>query len=101
AAATGRGNLLGEHTDDNDGFVLPFALPERTVVAGSLVDSPQWTVWSETTGEGAAFTADQVVPGTMTGWVSYVAGVVWALRAAGVDVPPAQLTIASDVPIGA
>ena len=43
-AAPGRVNLIGEHTDYNDGFVLPFALPQRTVVEASLVDSPRWTV---------------------------------------------------------
>ena len=40
AFAPGRVNLIGEHTDYNDGFVLPFALPQRTVVAASRVDTP-------------------------------------------------------------
>jgi len=103
-AAPGRVNLIGEHTDYNAGFVLPFALPHRTVVAASTVstaDSPEWTVWSEHTGEQVSFTAAELRPGAVRGWASYVAGVVWALRRAGYDVPGARLAIASDVPMGA
>jgi galactokinase len=85
-AAPGRVNLIGEHTDYNDGFVLPFALPHRTAVAASRVDGAQWTVHSESTGETVSF---------------YVASVVWTLKESGVDVPFARLAITSDVPSGA
>jgi galactokinase len=101
-AAPGRVNLIGEHTDYNDGFVLPFALPHRTVVAASAADDGQWTVWSEHSGETITFGSDDIAgPGRVTGWGAYVAGVAWALRDAGFDVPPARLAIASDVPVGA
>ena len=100
-AAPGRVNLIGEHTDYNDGFVLPFALPLRTAVASSLLDSPEWMVCSESTGNPVTFTADDLVPHRIPGWAGYVAGVVWALREAGVDVPAARLAITSDVPLGA
>jgi len=100
-AAPGRVNLIGEHTDYNAGFVLPFALPHRTAVAASLVDSPSWTVWSEQTGDRISFGPDELTPGRLTGWVSYVAGVVWALRSAGYQVPGARLAVASDIPFGA
>ncbi|MGC4852107.1 galactokinase [Micromonospora sp. DT4] len=100
-AAPGRVNLIGEHTDYNDGFVLPFALPMRTVVAADRRDDERWTVWSELSGETISFDADDVAePGRVTGWGAYVAGVVWALRDAGHAVPGARLAIASDVPLG-
>jgi galactokinase len=99
-AAPGRVNLIGEHTDYNDGFVLPFALPQRTVVAAAP-GAGGWSVWSEHYGERVDFSADELVPGGVKGWAAYAAGVVWALREAGFAVPPARLAIASDVPLGA
>ncbi|MEV0560379.1 galactokinase [Dactylosporangium sp. NPDC050588] len=93
----GRVNLIGEHTDYNDGFVLPFALPHATAVSGSLLPEQRWEVTSEQTGETVTFDLQHKVEG----WASYVAAVVWALREAGVDVPGARLSVASDVPFGA
>jgi galactokinase len=100
-AAPGRVNLIGEHTDYNDGFVLPFALPQRTVVAAAPADGPGWTVWTEQYGERVDFDPADLRPGGVTGWAAYVAGVVWVLREAGYAVPPARLALATDVPLGA
>jgi galactokinase len=100
-SAPGRVNLIGEHTDYNDGYVLPFALRHRTTVEIARSADPQWTVWSEASGETVTFGPDELVPGRVTGWVAYVAGVVWALRSSGVDVAPADLAVTSDVPLGA
>ena len=96
-AAPGRVNLIGEHTDYNDGFVLPFALPHLMAVAASRVDRPEWTVHSENTGETVAFD----LGGKVTGWAAYIAAVVWELREDSYDVPGAHLSITSDVPVGA
>ena len=98
-AAPGRVNLIGEHTDYNDGFVLPFALPERVVAAASRASSG-WRVCSDLQDGSVSFDSPGE-PGTVTGWAAYVAGIVWALAEAGHDVPPADLAITSDVPLGA
>ncbi|WP_230208150.1 galactokinase [Microlunatus sp. Gsoil 973] len=101
-AAPGRVNLIGEHTDYNDGFVMPFALAEQTLVAATPVDDDRWTVHSTTIGDGETvqFGPQDLVPG-MAGWQAYVAGIVWALRAAGHRVGGAELMISSTVPVGA
>ena len=99
-SAPGRVNIIGEHTDYNDGYVLPFALPQRVTLAAAGRGDDRWTVHSLTTGESSEFTADDLHPG-MSGWQTYLAGVVWALREAGYRAGGADLVLTSDVPIGA
>ncbi len=98
-AAPGRLNLIGEHTDYNDGFVLPFALPERVVAAAAAWSGPGWQVCTDFAEGAVSF--DDPQPGSVEDWAGYVAGVVWALRDRGFDVPPARIALASDVPVGA
>ncbi len=99
-AAPGRVNLIGEHTDYQDGFVMPFALAQRALMAGARRPDDVWRMVTLQGGLLAEVTPAQLVPG-MSGWAAYVAGVVWALREAGHDVGGADLVLSSDVPLGA
>jgi galactokinase len=98
-AAPGRINLIGEHTDYNLGFALPIALPQRTVVTFWPERTDALTVYSERAHEWLRFSLG-TVPGQVTGWPAYVAGVVWALRQAGHPVPGGAMSISSDVEVG-
>ncbi len=98
-AAPGRINLIGEHTDYNLGFALPIALPQRTVVTFTPDGTDAITVRSSRAREALRFPLG-IVPGQVTGWPAYVAGVVWALRQAGHPVPGGVMSITSDVEMG-
>ncbi len=98
--APGRVNLIGEHTDYNDGYVLPIALAQRTVVAADVRPTGDWLVTSVELRETHLVTPDELTPGKH-GWVGYIVGVVWALRQHGYEVGGASITLSSNVPLGA
>jgi galactokinase len=99
-AAPGRVNLIGEHTDYNDGYVMPFALTQRVLIAAAPRQDGFWSVTSLNNHSTETFQAADLQPG-MTGWQAYVAGVVWALKEAGHRIGGADLVLSSDVPVGA
>ena len=99
-AAPGRVNLIGEHTDYNDGYVMPFALAQRVLIAAAPRGDGTWRVTSLNNDSTETFRPADLQPG-MTGWQAYVAGVVWALDEAGHRVGGADLVLTSDVPEGA
>ena len=100
--APGRANLMGEHTDYNDGYVLPFALGQAVTAAAARRAERQLTLCSRQEPAAAVQIAlDGLAPGQVTGWAAYPAGVAWALEAAGHPVPGACIAIDSDLPAGA
>ncbi|PRX91855.1 galactokinase [Allonocardiopsis opalescens] len=98
----GRVNVIGEHTDYNDGLVLPIALPQGITAAVSRTGDRSVQVVSHGRTESAAarFGLADLAPGSVTGWAAYVAGVFWALREAGHEVGGARISLTSDLPIG-
>ena len=100
--APGRVNLIGEHTDYNDGYVLPLALPLEIRVAAASRDDRMLRLASLQADDGVVETSlDGLVPGAVTGWAAYVAGTAWALAADGVAVPGADLLVDGEMPRGA
>ncbi|MEU3784497.1 galactokinase [Streptomyces sp900129855] len=101
-AAPGRVNLIGEHTDYNDGFVMPFALPHIAVAAVSRREDGLLRLHSADLDTGVAeLRLDELTPESDDAWTAYPAGVVWALREAGHPVTGADIHLSSTVPSGA
>ncbi|MEU6402957.1 galactokinase [Streptomyces sp. NPDC046985] len=101
-AAPGRVNLIGEHTDYNDGFVMPFALPHVTVAAVSRREDGVLRLHSQDVPGGPVeLRVEDLAPGSDRTWTAYPAGVVWALREAGHALAGADVHLASTVPSGA
>ncbi len=100
--APGRVNLIGEHTDYNDGFVLPAALDLATVAAIAPRSDRTLNIHSLMMGETVSFDLDEAEPKARKHWSDYVRGVAWVLEGAGGHrLTGADLMIDSTVPLGA
>lgn len=103
-SAPGRVNLIGEHTDYNLGFVLPFAINRRTVAAVGARDDRVIRVGSTFADEVVEISLDELAPEVLSGWSAYPLGVAWALGQFGADlaaVPGVDILLDSNVPVGA
>jgi galactokinase len=95
-------NLIGEHTDHQDGFVLPMAVDLATWIASVPREDRRVELTSLAISETRAFDLDDVSPERRSGgWIDYAAGVAWSLREAGMPLRGARGVIESDVPLGA
>lgn len=95
--APGRVNLLGEHTDYNDGYVLPIAIPQRTRVAIRRSASARCTLYAANFDRAVTFDLAKPPPDTFS---KYVYGCLVEARAEGFDVPPLDIHLSSSVPMG-
>lgn len=103
-SAPGRVNLIGEHTDYNLGFVLPFAINRRTVAAVGAREDRILRVGSTFADELVEVSLDELTADALGGWAAYPLGVAWALGEFGADlaaVPGLDILIDSNVPVGA
>ncbi len=97
--APGRVNLIGEHTDYNDGFALPFAIEAGCTATVTPRSEPIITVSSAQRSDEARLEQGDLNPGA-GGWAGYAAGAAWVLRDMGVAVPGLKIHIDSTVPTG-
>lgn len=98
--APGRVNLIGEHTDYNDGFALPMAIDRAVWIALRPRDDDQVQVHSLDFDRSAAFSLD-LLRHESSGWAEYLKAVAWALQEAGYALKGWEGVITGDVPLGA
>ncbi|MGE5246546.1 MAG: galactokinase [Betaproteobacteria bacterium] len=101
ALAPGRVNLIGEHTDYNDGFALPMAIDRGVRVAVALRTDGLVRAHAAAFDETCEIDVAALAPGRLRGWSAYVGGVVWMLTRTAFPISGADLAIVSDLPIGA
>jgi galactokinase len=97
ASAPGRVNLLGEHTDHNDGYMLPVATPQRTEVALSRSNDGHFHFYSETLDSHVTFAQDSSAP---SGFGSYIEGCIRLVQARGIDVPALRVYCRTNLAVG-
>jgi galactokinase len=93
-------NLIGEHTDYNAGFALPFAIAAATTATVEVRTDDVVEVRSAQQPEAARLRLAELRPGT-GGWSGYPLGVLWALRERGYALPGLSIAVDSDIPVGA
>ena len=97
--APGRVNLIGEHTDYNEGFVLPMAIDRGITITFVPTDDRRVTVTQPKTGESASFSLDAIGP-RRGHWIDYIAGMAWAMTEAGIQTHGFRGSLTSDLPQG-
>jgi len=100
-SAPGRVNLIGEHTDYNEGYVLPTSIDRHVYVAAQPRTDDRFRVYAADFRQRKEFTVDSTKPDPDRPWSNYVQGVVQALREEGHSLKGADMAVTGDVPLGA
>ncbi len=100
ARAPGRVNLIGEHTDYNDGFVLPVSIALQVLVDGVERDDRVLVLRSAKIEGERRFNLDALEPGPRGDWSDYVRGIAYDLQRADIQLRGAELDVSGDLPIG-
>ena len=98
--APGRVNLIGEHTDYNDGFVLPSAIRFSAWIAGRRRLDRRVAVYSRNFDDAREFDLEHLPEKPRRHWSDYIAGILITLREAGLPLTGSDLIVGGDVPIG-
>ena len=101
AFAPGRVNLIGEHTDYNEGFVLPAAVDRGVAVAARRVAGDRFAIHAVDLGARCAFSRASLQRDRQHSWADYFKGVIWALAKRGIEVPACEAAVTGDIPRGA
>jgi len=98
-AAPGRVNLIGEHTDYNEGFVLPGAVDKKIYVAIAKNSENVLNVWANQYKQHLSFDLDAIRP--VEGWATYLLGMIYHFRERGFAISGVTVVIDGNVPLGA
>jgi len=100
AFSPARVDLLGNHTDYNDGFTLTLSLDRYICVVGRKTDDGKVTLFSANYDESEAFDVNEIVRSDKVTWGHYVKGVITELQAKGIEIPGFDAAICGDIPLG-
>jgi len=97
----GRINIIGEHTDYNDGFVFPAAIDKGIIAAIQKSNTDFCVVFAYDKNESFQFSLDDIEPITNGDWKNYILGVVAILQEKGKKIEPFNMVFGGDIPSGA
>lgn len=99
--APGRINLIGEHTDYNNGFVLPAAIDKAIVFAVAQSNTDVFELYASDLGEDFSFDSNELQASQEKKWANYLIGVIAQYKKKGHTVPPLQIAFGGNIPLGA
>lgn len=99
--APGRINLIGEHTDYNEGFVFPAAIDKEIIFAMSPSQQAESSVFALNINKGTVVSHQKLIPKSSPSWINFFTGVVAGLQTRGFDIPPVNCVFGGDIPNGA